>query len=176
MTDQIATATNALVQVTEVVWKMNHNNGHFIVGLKGTPAYKPFGDWSVLGYQLDYVTQRVCKRLLDAGGQYVLYPESDYDEEQYQARGEFFSAEKCKFVEGIPSNCHWNAAVLWKEAEPGKYTIGTGYALSKDGMWRQHSFLVNADGTITETTVSRINYFGYRMTDAESESLWEWAV
>lgn len=37
--------------------------------------------------------------------------------------------------------------------------IATGYALSGDGLWRQHSWGVLRDG-IFETTETRLKYFG----------------
>ena len=37
--------------------------------------------------------------------------------------------------------------------------IATGYALSDDGLWRQHTWGILRDG-ILETTEARIEYFG----------------
>lgn len=45
--------------------------------------------------------------------------------------------------------------------------ICTGYALSEDGMWRQHSWIIwhkARSNQIIETTVPRILYFGFVMT------------
>ncbi len=40
-----------------------------------------------------------------------------------------------------PSRCHRNVARLWTEKKKGSRLvgIGTGYALSDDGLWRRHS-------------------------------------
>jgi hypothetical protein len=63
--------------------------------------------------------------------------------------------------------CHWNAVELWKK-DAGKFTVCTGYALSRDGLWRQHSWCINnATGRIVETTESRVLYFGFEMTRKE---------
>ena len=43
----------------------------------------------------------------------------------------------------------------------------TGYALSADGMWRQHSWLIHRkprSNRVVETTEPRILYFGFAMT------------
>ena len=55
--------------------------------------------------------------------------------------------------------CHENVARVWTEKPRGVVGIGTGYALSKDGLWRQHSWVLLREGII-ETTVPRAKYFG----------------
>src|SRR5271166_4516350 len=52
-----------------------------------------------------------------------------------------------------PNNCHLNAAKLWKERKKGSglIGIGTGYALSDDGLWRGHSWALTTKGGIIET-------------------------
>ena len=57
------------------------------------------------------------------------------------------------------SGCHENLAELWASNEPGVVGIGTGYSLSDDGLWRQHSWGIRREG-ILETTASRVKYFG----------------
>src|SRR5258708_7764341 len=42
----------------------------------------------------------------------------------------------------------------------GLGSVVNGYALSKDGLWRQHSWLVTPEGGLVETTVRRAAYFG----------------
>src|SRR3954466_5978278 len=49
--------------------------------------------------------------------------------------------------------CHRKVAKLWL-AEPRKLSaVGMGYALSDDGLWRQHSWGIKDEGRIVETTV-----------------------
>src|SRR4051795_2042950 len=38
------------------------------------------------------------------------------------------------------SGCHRNVAKLWLRVPRRLFAIGTGYALSDDGLWRQHSW------------------------------------
>ena len=38
------------------------------------------------------------------------------------------------------NSCHLNASRLWAEHKHGVVAIGSGYALSADGLWRQHSW------------------------------------
>jgi hypothetical protein len=48
---------------------------------------------------------------------------------------------------------------VWTSQASGFVVIATGYALSDDGLWRQHSWDVLRDG-ILETTKARQKYFG----------------
>lgn len=48
--------------------------------------------------------------------------------------------------------------MLWIDGEIA--SIGTGYALSDDGLWRQHSWGLEADGVVVETTFERRSYVG----------------
>jgi hypothetical protein len=57
------------------------------------------------------------------------------------------------------SSCHQNVAALWESRKAGIVAIATGYALSDDGLWRQHSWGIRRDG-ILETTQPRSKYFG----------------
>jgi hypothetical protein len=64
-----------------------------------------------------------------------------------------------------PNNCHLNATKLWKERKEGSglIGIGTGYALSDDGLWRGHSWALTK-GWIIETTLPTVKYFGVGFT------------
>lgn len=57
------------------------------------------------------------------------------------------------------SSWHQNVAALWKSKKAGVVAIATGYALSEDGLWRQHTWGILRDG-ILETTEARLEYFG----------------
>ena len=67
-------------------------------------------------------------------------------------------------VSGEISNCHENAHALFRAGvTPTGLTVvalWTGYALSDDGLWRQHSWARSADDRIIETTTPRLIYFG----------------
>jgi hypothetical protein len=57
------------------------------------------------------------------------------------------------------SMCHQNVASIWKTRRFGIVGVATGYALSGDGLWRQHSWGILRSGVL-ETTEERIRYFG----------------
>ena len=62
-----------------------------------------------------------------------------------------------KQAKGEGHECHKNAAWLFLQ---GKADAVTGYALSDDGKWRQHSW--GWDGEyVHETTTARIAYYGF---------------
>jgi hypothetical protein len=73
--------------------------------------------------------------------------------------------------DGDPSDCHRNAIGLWRSGECD--AIGTGYALSTDGLWREHSWGVR-DGEPVETTVPRLKYFGIVMSDERATWFANW--
>lgn len=81
-------------------------------------------------------------------------------------RGKIMS-NKVIYKKGIESQCHYNASQLFYK-NPKTYRICTGYILN-DGLWRQHSWVINSKNQIIETTVKREKYFGYVMTKEESE-------
>lgn len=57
------------------------------------------------------------------------------------------------------SSCHQNVAAVWTKRRFGIVGIATGYALSDDGLWRQHSWGMLREGVL-ETTEARVKYFG----------------
>ncbi len=70
---------------------------------------------------------------------------------------------------GIPSMCHQLSYMLWKK---NNWAIWTGYALSDDGLWREHSWSQNEDGEFLEvTSIKRDMYFGVKLTDSQSKKL-----
>ena len=57
----------------------------------------------------------------------------------------------------LGGDCHANVAKLWIDGDIA--AIGTGYALGHD-LWRQHSWGVDADGTVVETKSPAESYLG----------------
>ncbi len=105
---------------------------------------------------------RWCRQLLQYGGDLVvphLQPEPILDQ---LLAGAMVQPSAGRFVPGDDNACHANAAVLWIDGTVA--AIGTGYALSGDGLWRQHSWGVDADGAPVETTAARISYAGIGLT------------
>jgi hypothetical protein len=68
-----------------------------------------------------------------------------------------------------PGTCHANISSLWKRRLRDIVAIGTGYALSADGLWRQHSWGVRRQG-ILETTALREKYFGILLQGSDADS------
>jgi hypothetical protein len=101
-------------------------------------------------------------RLLRIGGCHLVAPaKSDPDLEALLQEGETMTGE-IRFEEMARNSCHWNVASLWRNEKGGILGIGTGYALSEDGLWRQHSWGITAAG-ILETTELRHTYYGVRL-------------
>jgi hypothetical protein len=106
--------------------------------------------------------RRWCAHLLSHGGILVVppqAPEGDLDELSARATA---AGPASRFQVGADNACHTNAAVLWIHGDVS--AIGTGYALSDDDLWRQHSWGLDADGTIVETTTERRRYVGLRLS------------
>ena len=113
--------------------------------------------------------------LLEFAGEAVCLPGYEEDLENILSYGQFWLGNNIKMMRGLPSHCHANASRLW-ENNKEKCRICTGYALSPDGMWRQHSWVIwmkPRSNQIVETTVPRIAYFGFVMTDEQCEEFAE---
>ena len=99
---------------------------------------------------------RLLRRL---GGQYIVAPAwPDPDIGALLDRG-FVMSGPGTLRKGKKSKCHNNVASLWRSRRRPIVAIGTGYALSDDGLWRQHSWGIMRSGLI-ETTAPRTKYFG----------------
>lgn len=107
------------------------------------------------------------KILLDIGGWGAVIPHVEKDLEKILGRGRRFPG-KSKTMRGQPSQCHSNSAYCWDENRE-LCKICTGYALSRDGVWRQHSWCYTNNGVVVETTEKRVQYFGYVMDEDECE-------
>lgn len=106
-------------------------------------------------------------RLLSFGGQETCLPGMEEDLERIMEWGQLWYGHDAERMPGRQSGCHENTAALW-EANRGLVLACTGYALSDDGMWRQHSWAVRPTpegGVPVETTVRRVAYYGYAMDD-----------
>jgi hypothetical protein len=97
-----------------------------------------------------------CQRVLAYGGELVVppgIPEPDLD--LLVADGALLAPPVD--VADLGGDCHANVAKLWIDGEI--VAVGTGYALA-GGLWRQHSWGVNADGAILETKAGYERYCG----------------
>lgn len=113
-------------------------------------------------------------RILTFGGDEVLLNTRDEDAEKVLERGQFFYGSKY-MKKGEDCRCHQNVAYLW-DANRGRCQIATGYALSEDGLWRQHSWVVQPmtrTVKVWETTVERVAYFGVVLNDEECQEFFD---
>ena len=110
-------------------------------------------------------------RLLDFAGNTVCLPPYEEDLENILEYGQFWLGYNAERVKGETCQCHKNSAKVWQQNKD-KTVICTGYALSADGMWRQHSWLIHSkprSNKIVETTRTRVLYYGFAMTPELSE-------
>jgi len=97
--------------------------------------------------------------LLRFGGDFLVAPpKPDADIAPLLERG-FLTFGPIKMQIMNDSSCHQNVSAVWRNRGHGIVAIATGYALSEDGLWRQHSWGILRDG-ILETTEERSKYFG----------------
>jgi hypothetical protein len=106
------------------------------------------------------------EKLLDMGGT-LLVPMPDPDTAKLVKRGKVYKYYTLEMNEGMDSACHVNTALLYLLKSSKGFKIVTGYALSEDGYWRQHSW-GSMGKKIIETTVPRVKYFGFKLNSKES--------
>jgi hypothetical protein len=130
--------------------------------------------------QADFLDQRIQEisssqpeiltlksRLLQLGGSHLVAPVApDPDLEAILSHG--FLQDGDVILEEMERNsCHWNVAALWLQKQANLIAVGTGYALSEDGLWRQHSWGIQS-ASILETTEERTHYFGLRLSGEDA--------
>jgi hypothetical protein len=67
------------------------------------------------------------------------------------------------------SMCHQNVSDVWTKGQKGLLGIATGYALSDDGLWRQHTWGMMRDGVL-DSTEARLKYFRILLQDAAADN------
>ena len=107
-------------------------------------------------------------RLLSLGGDWVAL-EPEFDLESLLEKGRLFKG-KIILKRMSPLNCHRNCCELW-EKNPRTSKIASGWALSIDGIWRQHTWLLK-DKAIIETTEARTMYYGVVLSDRQATNFW----
>jgi hypothetical protein len=114
--------------------------------------------------------------LLSFGGSEVCLPVKDRDADNILKRGQLWYGDRVYKTLGKPSQCHANSANCWYNNQEN-IVLCTGYALSEDGMWRQHTWCVEPrvrKSRVIETTVKRVAYFGFAMTKEEALEFYDW--
>ncbi len=106
--------------------------------------------------------------LLKFGGDFIVAPpRRDPDVPRLLQCG-FLMSGPILFKPMKASMCHQNVSAIWAKRRKGLVGVATGYALSKDGLWRQHSWGVMRDGVL-ESTEKRMKYFGLLMQDSAAD-------
>lgn len=123
----------------------------------------------------DDAMEDLARSLVAFGGWRLVDPGHDEDIDKVRERGQLWSGHGALRAPGEPSQCHRNTALCW-EANADRLVPVTGYALSADGLWRQHSWCLKIDGKrpkVVETTERRVAYFGFVMTFTEAVMFYE---
>jgi hypothetical protein len=111
---------------------------------------------------------RLRAALLAIGGLQVVPPRYEAFEEWQRARDDWYTEAvlaRGRTWDGAtavrePGNggaCHANVARLFVA---GRGAVATGYALAGDGLWREHSWIVDGGGRVIETTAGWLVYHG----------------
>lgn len=103
--------------------------------------------------------------LLSFGGEVVCFAYTEPDLMDILQYGQLWHGYGAVMRRGAMSRCHQNAGSLAAKSK-GQIYACKGYALSDDGMWRQHSWCIEKDQEtgaprIIETTEPRVLYFGF---------------
>ena len=113
------------------------------------------------------------RKLLTFGGYEACMAYHEPDVKAILERGQLWYGDRVDMMSGEQSQCHRNCCELWLEnKDRHEVAIATGYALTKDGLWRQHTWLMlrrSRSVRVVETTTKRIAYFGFVMTTEQSE-------
>lgn len=139
------------------------------------PIFNKDEFWWGVNYQGELTPEQqklkiLSKKLLSFGGEETVLPIIEEDLKNIMDRGVFLYGDKAKLKKGLPSQCHRNSCYLYEYENRNNFVIMTGYALSNDGLWRQHSWCYDGkNNTIIETTEKRVAYFGFVMTPEEAD-------
>jgi hypothetical protein len=106
--------------------------------------------------------------LLAIGGTYLVVPPSSDSLLRFVIDAGFVMAGPVVRRTMAKSKCHRNVAKLWTENQCRLVGIGTGYSLSDDGLWRQHSWGLRRE-ELLETTVLRVKYFGILLQHGDAD-------
>jgi hypothetical protein len=110
--------------------------------------------------------------LLKLGGAYVVAPQKPDPDLALLIESGFVISGPVLVKSMDHHACHRNVAKMWKERKHGIVAIGSGYALSSDDLWWEHSWGIRRDG-ILETTMKRLKYFGLVLQGAKANSFAE---
>jgi hypothetical protein len=118
----------------------------------------------------------LIKKLLSFGGHEACMTFREPDAARMLSRGQLWYGDNTIMMPGERSQCHRNSCCLWRvNRKTNEVAVATGYALRKDGMWRQRSWMMlrrYRSVQVVETTEPRIAYYGFVMTADEAEQFY----
>lgn len=100
---------------------------------------------------------KLRSKLLEHAGEEVLLRVTPEEIDRLLARGKFYPGKGARLRRMRANRCHFNAAKLFLTSQAAK--VVSGFALS-EGLWRSHTWVLNSQGRIIETTELRDVYFG----------------
>jgi hypothetical protein len=112
--------------------------------------------------------KRLKPLLMRLGGDFLVAPPKSDPDLPILLEAGFVMAGPIKLKQLKSSMCHQNVAAIWKSRKFGIVAVATGYALSEDGLWRQHSWGILRDGVL-ETTEARVKYFGILLQGSRAD-------
>ncbi len=113
--------------------------------------------------------QLLKEKLLSLGGKGVLIGLDKEEEQERMLNDGRIYDEPVSQNGGNPNKCHRNVADTYRKSSKKGFKIVTGYAIGKDNVWYQHSWGFNNNQVIETTGHKYKMYFGYELTDEESD-------
>jgi hypothetical protein len=107
--------------------------------------------------------------LLKLGGAYVVAPQRPDPDLLLLIESGFVTSGPILVKSMDHQACHRNVAKIWKARKHGIVAIASGYALSSDDLWWEHSWGIRREG-ILETTTKRVKYFGLVLQGGKADS------
>jgi len=107
------------------------------------------------------------KTLLSYGGNKVVFNRTEEDLYDIIDKGQLWGNNKY-LIKMEMCQCHKNSIFYWDKNRKDSFFV-TGYALANNGIWYQHSWILNKHNDVIDTTADRIKYFGFILTNLESE-------
>lgn len=121
--------------------------------------------WSFDSEFHDPELEKLKRVILQYGGLAVVLPSKHPYLDKILERGIILDGSTARKGIGRSNDCHGNVARNYRRF---CYKIMNGFGLHQDGVWRVHSWNLK-NGSIIETTVEWVAYFGFEMNDTEAE-------
>lgn len=142
-------------------------------------SYDPFDQSLIQDPKEQRHFEKLKAKLLAIGGNEVVARRSLHLDIILK-RGRFMNASLSRKVKSVPNTGHFNAVIRYiehylrpatmRDRSRDRCQIGSGYALSSEGLWYQHYWLVK-NYAILETGPKPRAYFGTILTPGEAFAL-----